>query len=101
MNADTTPEEPQSEFAPIAVAISTHDIQALYACNTNPDSYMQCILAKLKDAGAPVEGVLKLRLAHGAVCKLKDNPMKPQEEFTYIWIPEEYRLAIQNGVRRC
>lgn len=82
---------------PISVEISTRDIQMLYACQTSPAAYMQLILAKLKDAGAPVEGVLNLRLAHGAVCKLKDNPLQEQESFVYMWLPEQYVHAIANG----
>ena len=79
---------------PIAVAISDHDIQALYAMGTSPTAFSQLILAKLKDAGAPVEGILKLKLAHGNVYKLKDNPMEPQTEFTYVWLPEAYDFAV-------
>lgn len=82
---------------PIAVSISTHDVQALYACNTSPDSYNQLILAKLKDSGAPVEGTLRLRLAHGAVCRVKDNPLEPANEFVYMWLPEAYVAAIASA----
>lgn len=100
MNADATPQEPFLDTLekPVSFSISTHDIQALFACRTNPDAYMQCILAGLRDAGcAAVEGVLHLKLSHGALCKLKDNPLKPQEEFTYVWLPPEYVRAIKNG----
>jgi hypothetical protein len=82
---------------PISVEISTQDVQMLFACHTNPEQYMQLILAKLKDAGAPVEGTLRLRLAHGAVCKLKDNPMQEQAAFVYMWLPEQYVHAIAQG----
>ena len=92
------------EPKPIAVAISTDDVRMLFACGTNPDQYMQCVLAKLKDAGAPVEGTLRYRLAHGAVCKLKDSVMEAQTEFTYLWLPEAYVAAIAargGQVARC
>lgn len=82
---------------PIAVSISTNDVQCLYACHTSPDAYNQLILAKLKDAGAPVEGILRLKLAHGAVAKVKDNPVEPSDEFTYMWLPENYVLAIASA----
>lgn len=87
---------------PIAVSISTHDIQALFACGTSPDAYNQLILAKLKDAGAPVEGMLRLKLAHGQVCKVKTDPTQPQEAFDYVWLPEAYVYAIAsaNGNQR-
>ena len=88
---------------PIAVAISTHDIQVLYATRVSPDDYAQLILAKLKDAGAPVEGSLRLKLAHGQVYKLKTNPLKEQDYFEYLWLPMPYVAALapelQQGAR--
>lgn len=79
---------------PIAASISTDDIQALYACGTNPDAFNQCILAKLKDNGAPIEGTLRLRPAHGKVFKLKDSVLREQAEFTYLWLPDAYVAAV-------
>jgi hypothetical protein len=82
---------------PITVAISTHDIQALFAMGTSPDTFNQLILAKLKDAGAPVEGTLHLRLAHGSLFKVKDSIFEEQTEFTYMWLPDAYVEAIKNN----
>ena len=82
---------------PIAVMIPNRDIQMLFMSDVSQEGFMQCILAKLKDAGAPVEGVLKLRLAHGKVAKLKDDVLKPEEGFTYMWLPDEYVAAIASG----
>jgi len=82
---------------PIAAAISTDDIQALYAMGTNPDAFNQLILAKLKDAGAPIEGTLRLRPAHGKVFKLKDSILQEQTEFCYMWMPDAYVEAIANA----
>jgi hypothetical protein len=87
-----------SEFRPIAVSISTNDIQVLYATNTSPYMYQQLILAKLKDAGCPaIEGAAILKLTHGALTKVKDNPLKPEESFCYVWLPQEYVAAIAAG----
>jgi hypothetical protein len=86
-----------SPLKPISFSISTDDIQALYACRTNPDQYNQLLLAKLKDCGGPVEGVLHLRLSHGKLAKLKDNPLEAQNEFVYCWLPDEYVAAIAQG----
>lgn len=97
MRVDSAVQEALQGPKPISIEISTRDIQMLYACQTGPSQYMQLILAKLKDAGAPVEGTLTLRLAHGAVCKLKDNPLQEQESFVYVWLPESYVHAIANG----
>lgn len=79
---------------PITVGISTADVAALFACNTDPYQYMQLILAKLKDAGVPVEGTLHLKLAHGKVFKVKTNPLVEQSEFKYLWLPEAYVLGL-------
>lgn len=82
---------------PISVSISANDIRMLFACGTNPDAYNQLLLAALKDAGGPVEGILHLRLAHGKLCKLKDKALEPQDAFTYVWLPEAYVAAIAQG----
>jgi hypothetical protein len=82
---------------PISISISAHDVQALYTCGTNPDAYNQLLLAALKDAGGPVEGILHLRLATGKLCKLKDKALEPQDAFTYLWISDAYVAAIAQG----
>lgn len=98
LNTEPTVEPDLGKLKPVAFSISTHDVQALFACSINPEQYMQCILAGLRDNGCTaVEGVLKLKLAHGKVCKLKDSIHEAQSEFTYVWLPEEYVYAIQNG----
>lgn len=83
---------------PIAVQINTADIQMLYASRTSPNSFMQLLLAKFKDAGAPVEGVLHLKMAHGKVFKLKDSIFEEQPAFTYVWVPEAYVAGMNQQV---
>lgn len=82
---------------PIAITINTRDIQMLYAMKTSPDTYHQLLLAKLRDAGGPVEGSIRYRLAHGQLFKLKTNPLKEQDAFEYVWLPEEYVAAMSEG----
>jgi hypothetical protein len=82
---------------PIAVQISVNDVRVLFACGTQPDQYNQLLLAKLKDAGVPVEGDSRLRLAHGQVFKLKDSMLEPLEEFTYMWLPENYVWSLKHA----
>lgn len=82
---------------PIAVTISTDDIQALFSCGTSPTAFNQLIMAKLKDAGAPIEGVLLLKPSHGSVYKLKDDPLKEQDAFCYMWIPEAWGEAMKSA----
>ena len=96
-SAAPTTEEILHAPKPIGARISTADVRALFACNTSPDAYMQCILGALKDAGAPVEGTIRLRLSHGAVAKVKDSVLQEQDYFEYIWLSEEYVAAIASG----
>jgi hypothetical protein len=90
---------------PVTCEISTEDIQALFVTTQvgpgqfNPYVYSQLILAKLKDAGAPVEGVLHLRLAHGKVFKQKTSDLVEQQSFTYIWLPEAYVDGIKGMMK--
>lgn len=83
---------------PIAVEIAAIDIQMLFAVGTSPEAYAQLILAKLKDAGAPVEGIIKLKLAHGKVYKMKTNPLVEQEAFEYLWLPDAYVESMHGAI---
>jgi hypothetical protein len=93
---------PHSLHKPIAIRVEEFEIRMLYAAQQgecDPDAYNQFLLERFKHAGAPVEGIIKLRLAHGAVCKVKTNHLEPQTFFQYLWIPAEYAHAIaQAGV---
>lgn len=84
---------------PIAFTVSTIDVQLLFAAGTSPEAYNQLLLAKLRDAGGPVEGVVKLRLAHGKLAKWRDNPLEEQAEFCYMWLPDAYVEGIAQGMR--
>jgi hypothetical protein len=98
MHSDAAVQETLAGPKPVSVEISTGDIQMLYAMRTSPAQFMQLILAKLKDAGAPVEGALNLRLAHGKVFKMKDDPLREQPSFTYLWLPEAYVDGMRGSV---
>jgi hypothetical protein len=82
---------------PVGIFVSTMEIQVLYASGTNPFAYNQFLLEKLRDAGAPVEGAIHLRLAHGQLFKLKTNPVNPEDGFRYLWLPENYSYALQQA----
>lgn len=85
---------------PVAVSISNFDIQRLYVAQKgrcDPRLFMQFVLERLKAAGAPVEGTIHLRLAHGAVARVKPDPQEPQVEFKYLWLPAPYAVAIATG----
>lgn len=100
MVADLTSAEQtalQSKFKPIAITMSADEIAQLYMSSVNPDKYNQLLLAKLKDAGGPVEGVIRLKLAHGELYKMKDKITEPSDKFTYMWLPDEYVAAVGVG----
>jgi hypothetical protein len=78
--------------SPIAVLVTADEIAALYISNTSPDGFMQYLLGRLKSSGAAVEGAMRLRLAHGAVYKVKGEP--GQMYFQYLWLPEAYVAGI-------
>lgn len=86
---------------PIAVTVSTSDVHALFMCDTSPDAYQQLLLAKLKDAGGPVEGALRLRLCEGKMFKLKDSLLQEQTEFTYLWLPAAYCASLTDRSLMC
>ncbi len=79
---------------PVAISVSAQEIGRLYASNTSPDAFNQFLLERFKFAGAPVEGVLRYKLAHGAIARVKPNPMEPAEKFDYLWLPSTYVVSI-------
>ena len=96
---DTTPLRPveATTHKPVAVAISAQEVGRLYAAQNgdcDPRVFMQLVLERLKAAGAPVEGTLHLRLAHGAVARVKPDTKAPQMEFKYVWLPPEHAAAL-------
>lgn len=96
-----TPPTDYRGLKPIVVRISAEDIGRQYAANANrfgkcnPNVFRQFLLERLKEAGAPVEGTLVLKLAHGAVAKIKDDA--PQPYIRYMWLPAEYAATIARG----
>lgn len=96
-----TPPADYRGLKPIVINVSAEDIGRQYAANANrfgkcnPNVFRQFLLEKFKEAGAPVEGTLLLKLAHGAIAKIKDDA--PQPYIRYVWMPPEYAVAIANG----
>jgi hypothetical protein len=78
----------------IVVTMDAQEIGSLYAQGYDPRQFKRLLLAKLRQAGAPVEGVLEPKLAHGAVYKMRET--EPTERFRYIWLPE----ALDESLRR-
>jgi hypothetical protein len=73
---------------PVCVALHAQEIGRLYADRVTPFEYMQGLLYRLREAGAPVEGTNILRLAHGKVFKLRQSNLG-RAWVSYLWLPEE------------
>ena len=94
--APVKPAEPTA-LKPVAVTLSARDVERLYVeqrGQCDPRAFMQFLLERLKAAGAPVEGTIRLRLAHGAVARVKPDPQRPSGGFQYLWLPAESAVAI-------
>ena len=86
---------------PIAVWLSAQELGLHVAKHGTPHEFNQLLLRKLRHAGAPVEGSDAgfLRLAHGAVAKVKPDPLLHEMGWRYIWLSAEHVAAIAKGVR--
>jgi hypothetical protein len=80
---------------PIAIAISAQDIAKMTVEHYSPYMFSQNMLERFKAAGAPVEGTIKLKLAHGKIARVKPDPLQPQDFFQYLWLPDQYAEAIR------
>ena len=72
----------------IAIKVAGFEIAALYNDRTGPYAFAQLLLERFKAAGAPVEGVIKFKLLHGKIFKLRSKP--GDNSFKYVWLPPEY-----------
>jgi hypothetical protein len=84
---------------PIAVALDAQDIGRMAAENYSPYMFNQFLLEKLKAAGAPIEGTLRLRVAHGAVARVKPD-LNRGAVFQYIWLDEAYVEGMHDFARK-
>ena len=78
----------EPELKPISVALHAQEIGKLYADRTSPTAFAQYLLQQFKAAGAPVDGQVHLRLAHGKIYKMKAHPWG-RSWIGYMWLPEE------------
>jgi hypothetical protein len=79
---------------PIAIWLDAVELQRLNAQRVTPYDFSQYLLRKFRDAGAPVEGMLNLRLSHGAVAKVRPDPQLKEMGFRYLWMPAEMVAAV-------
>ena len=91
---DALQHDRQEPLGPVVVTLDAQDIGRMYAAGQGPYAFMQELLARMKQHGAPVEGTLRLRLAHGAVVKVKPDPGQQDAFFRYMWLPDEHVQAL-------
>jgi hypothetical protein len=81
----------------IVVTLHWSEIARLAADRTGPTAFNQYLLERFKAAGAPVEGVIQLKLACGAIARVKPRLDDEDGVFRYVWLTEvqaaEQRLA--------
>ena len=78
---------------PIAIRVTDQEIGQLFASHTSPHRYSQFLLEKLRDAGAPVSGVLNLRLTRGKLARVKPDLTRPGV-FHYLWLPDTHAKSV-------
>ena len=84
----------QSELKPIAIAVTAQEIGTMFAAEASPYAFGQFLLERFKNAGAPVEGVLKFKLREGQIARVKPELADRSGAFKYVWLPPEYVTAV-------
>jgi hypothetical protein len=83
------------------IVITAEEIGQMTAKRYSPYDYQQYVLSKLRAFGAPIEGTIHLKPAHGAVARVKPNAANPQDFFQWMWLDEHYVAAIASAGRTC
>lgn len=80
---------------PILVTLDAQEIGVLTVTKVTPYGFIQYLLAKLKQQGGPVEGVLDLRITHGRMLRIKESA-QGKGFFDYLWLPDFWLQAIND-----
>ena len=80
--------EPQAQVG-ICIKIHWREIVRLNNDKTSPTAFNQYLLTQFRAAGAPVEGLINLRLAHGAIARVKPRLDDEDGVFRYVWMTDE------------
>ncbi len=78
----------EAELKPIHVALHAQEIGKMFAERTKPFQFRQYLLEQFRAAGAPVSGIVLLKLDHGHIMKLQTSPLG-KEFLPYVWLPVE------------
>lgn len=81
---------------PIVVTLDAQEIGYLYVGRATPYDYQQYYLRKLKNAGAPIEGLVHLRPSYGVICRVKESIQGPGH-FDFMWVPPAWAAAINQS----
>ena len=83
---------------PIVVVLTGLDLMRIKG---GPNEFNQELLARLKAAGGPVEGLAWLKLKYGALARVKPN-LQDQHigRFRYMWLPPATVAVVAEGIRQ-
>ena len=89
------------EESPIVVWLDRLELAKMYFNKCTPYEFMQSLLEAFKQAGAPVEGRVHLKLAHGAIAKVKPDPAQQEMGVRYMWLPTQHvEVLAMKGLAR-
>ena len=81
---------------PIVIVLTGLDVMKIRG---GPNVFNQELLARLKQAGGPVEGLAWLRLKYGALARVKPSMEDARiGRFRYMWLPNEHVAAVAQGI---
>jgi hypothetical protein len=86
---------------PIVIVLTGLDMLKLNAQRGGPNAFNQELLARLKQAGGPVEGLAWLRLKYGALARVKPSMEDARiGRFRYMWISDETVKVVAEGIKQ-
>jgi hypothetical protein len=83
---------------PIVVVLTGLDVMKIRG---GPNEFNQELLARLKVAGGPVEGLAWLKLKYGALARVRPDAEDMRiGRVRYMWLPPEHVAAVAEGIRQ-
>lgn len=92
---------PNCEELPIPITLDWFELSKMAAEGASPDTFNQALLQKLREAGGPVEGVVRPKLSHGKLARVKPD-LRDQKlgRFRYIWLPEQHCALVEQSTKQ-
>jgi hypothetical protein len=86
---------------PIVIVLTGLDMLKLNAAKGGPNAFNQELLARLKQAGGPVEGTVWLKLKYGALARVEPSMEDARiGRFRYMWLPPQAVKVIAEGIEQ-